>query len=236
MASWEPTERVRVPSVQQRWEALTFVHFAYDPELIAGLLPDHLAPDLHDGQAWVGITPFRLRASVLPVAPGPRSTYVEVNVRTYVRDRDGRDGLWFLTLELDQPAVAAAVRLGLGLPYRWAETSIEERGSRVRYSTRRRRPHRRGELEMAVQHGDALPSPPGPFETFLVGRWRAFTGRVGRAVTVPVEHEAWPLRRAQLTEWRSDHLLETLGLPEPITDPHVLFSPGVNVKLGYPRP
>jgi uncharacterized protein YqjF (DUF2071 family) len=110
VASWHPTEQVTVPSAQQGWEALTFLHFRYDPAVIATVLPDGLEPDPFDGAASLGITPFRLQASLLPVLPGPRATHVEVNVRTYVRDRDGTDAVWFLSLELDQRAVVTALR------------------------------------------------------------------------------------------------------------------------------
>jgi uncharacterized protein len=235
VACWEPTEKVVVPSAQQAWEALSFVHFAYDADVIADLLPEPLTPDLHDGRAWVGITPFRLHAAVLPAAPGPRSTYVEVNVRTYVRHPDGRDAVWFLSLELNQPAVVASLRALAGLPYRWSDTSIDEQASEVRYRVRRRRPHRTGTLEMGVAVGGPLATPPGALETFLVGRWRAFTLRAGRLLCVAVEHEPWPLRTAELTDWRSESFLDSLGLPEPTGEAHVLFSPGVDVRLGLPR-
>jgi uncharacterized protein len=234
MASWEPEERVDVASTQQGWEALTFVHFAYEPEAIASLVPAPLTLDTFEGRAWVGITPFRLQASVLPMAPGPRTTHVEVNVRTYVRDADGRDGLWFLSLELDQGAVAAAIRTALALPYRWSDAWIEDEGTVVRYGVRRRPPHREGSLELAVEVGEPLEEV-GPFETYLVGRWRAFTERGGTMLTVPVEHEPWRLVHAELTEWRSDRFLESLGLPTPSAEPHVLFSPGVDAKLGFPH-
>jgi uncharacterized protein len=236
VASWEPTERVTVPSAQQGWEALTFVHFAYAPEVIARLLPPGLEPDVHDGRAWVGITPFLLHAALVPVAPGPRGRYVELNVRTYVRDRGGRDGLWFLTLELNQPLVAAGLRTLLGVPYRWSDTSLTRDGAAVGYRARRHRPHRAGRLELRVEVGAPLAAPPGELETFLVGRWRAFTQRFGAVVDVPVEHEPWPLHRARLTRWRSERFLESLGLPAPRGEPHVLYSPGVETRLGLPRP
>lgn len=234
MASWQPTESVPLPSTQQGWEALTFVHFAYDPDVIAGMLPEPLVPDLHDGAAWVGVTPFRLQASVVPAAPGPRSTHVEVNVRTYVRHPDGRDGIWFLSLELDQAAVAGALRTALGLPYRWSDTWIDDRGREVGYGARRRAPHRAGELEMEVAVGEPIADPPGELEVFLVGRWRAFTEIAGELLSVPVEHESWPLATAELTGWRTSAFLESLGLPPPDAEPHVMFSEGVDVRLGFP--
>lgn len=235
MASWEPTEHVTVPAAQQNWRDLTFLHFPYDPEVVARLLPGDLVPDLHDGSAWVGITPFRLHAAMLPMVPGPRATYVEINVRTYVRDRAGRDGLWFLTLELDQPLVTAGLRSLLGVPYRWSRTSLVHDDSTVTYLADRHRPHRGGRLEMQVEIGDPLPAPPGKLETFLVGRWRAFTRRLGTTVCVPVEHEPWPLAAATLTDWRDRDFLRSLDLPPPHSEPHVLFSPGVDVRLGLPR-
>jgi uncharacterized protein len=157
VASRHPAEQVTVPSAQQGWQALTFLHVPSDPAVIATVLPDGLEPDPFDGVAWLGITPFRLHASVLPVLLGPRATYVEVNVRTYVRDRDGTDAVWFLSLELDQPAVVTALRTAAGLPYRWADTGLDVRGSRVRYSADRRAPHRPGSFELEVEVGEPLP-------------------------------------------------------------------------------
>lgn len=235
MASWEPTERVAVPSAQQSWDALTFVHFAYDPDVIARLLPEPLVPDVHEGRAWVGITPFRLRASLLPVAPGPRRTYVEINVRTYVRHPDGRDAIWFLSLELDQLAVVTALRTALGLPYQRSATRIEEDGGHVTYGVRRRLPRGSGALDLQVAVGGPLERPADELETFLVGRWRGVTQHAGQLLWVPVEHQPWPLARATLTRWRSDGFLESVGLPAPAGDPHVRFSPGVDVRLGWPR-
>jgi uncharacterized protein YqjF (DUF2071 family) len=234
MASWEPTEQVAVPSAQQRWRMMTFVHVDHDPDVVARLLPEPLEPDLFDGRAWVGVTPFQLEAAVLPVAPGPRSTHVEVNVRTYAVHPDGRDGIWFLSLELDQAVVAATLRTVTGLPYRWADTSLEDRGTSVAYRSRRHPPHRPGELELEVEVGAPLDAPPGSLETFLVGRWRAFTPLGGRLRHVPVEHEPWPLTAATLTSWRSEGFLAALDLPEPEGQPHVLFSPGVDARLGFP--
>jgi uncharacterized protein len=234
MASWEPAERVDVPSAQQSWESLTFLHLGYDPANLAHLLPEGLTFDTHDGLAWVGLTPFRLHASVLPAAPGPKATSVEVNVRTYVRDVYGRDGIWFLSLDIDQPAVATALRAALGLPYRWSDTWIQDQGPVVRYGAQRRAPHRPGSFTLAVEIGEPLDDP-GEFETYLVGRWRAFTDHAGTRLCVPVEHAPWRLVDGELLDWRSEGFLGNLGLPDPITGPHVLFSPGVDdVKLGLP--
>jgi uncharacterized protein YqjF (DUF2071 family) len=235
MVSPAPEQRVRFPAVQQRWRAVTFLHVRYPPEVVARHLPPDLEPDTFDGDAWVGITPFRMWSSVLPVAPGPRVGLGEVNVRTYVRDRAGRDALWFLSLDLDNAAVAAALRASTRVPYRWADVAIERRGSRLSYAVSRHRPQRPASLTLEVEAGTGGTVAAGPLETFLTGRWRAFTRVLGRTFAVPVEHEPWPLRSARLLRWDGD-LLAAAGLPEPEGDPHLLFSPGVDVRLGWPRP
>lgn len=234
MVSVAPEERVRFPVVRQRWRSLTFLHVRYPPDIVARSLPAGLEPDTWDGSAWLGITPFRMSSSVLPFVPGPQLPVGETNVRTYVRDRDGRDAIWFLTLDLANPVVAAALRAGVRLPYRWADVTVERDGPRARYRTRRRRPHRPGRLELEVEAGEAVPSLPGSLETWLTGRWRAYTRILGRTLSVPVQHEPWPLRAARLVRWEGD-LLETVGLPPPDDEPHLLFSPGVDVRIGWPR-
>lgn len=235
--SWVPEGRIRVPSSQQRWSDLTFVHVGYEPAGIASLLPRGLEPDTYDDLAWVGITPFRMEASVLPVVSGPRRTVGEANVRTYVRDRRGRDGILFLSLELDDRIVARALRTTVGLPYRAADVGLERSGDTIRYRVDRHGADGRGHLELGIEVGDRIPEDAvEPFEVFLVGRWRAYVERFGRLFTVPVEHPPWPLHRADLLGL-DNRLLPPQGqLPAPRTDPHVLFSPGVRrVRLGLPR-
>lgn len=236
MAQWTPEQRVRVPLVRQGWRSLTFLHHAYPPELIEALLPPGLVPDTFDGRAWVGVTPFLMRASVLPLLPGPRLPVVEVNVRTYVRDRTGQDGIWFLSLELDQAAVAAGTRALLRLPYRWARGDIDRHDRTIDYRVERHWPHEPASMRLRLHIGEELDEAEvGALETFLVGRWRAYTTIRGRLVAVPVEHEPWPLHRAEVATWEGD-LLQRCGLPRPEQPPHVLFSPGVDARLAVPRP
>jgi uncharacterized protein YqjF (DUF2071 family) len=81
--------------MRQRWERLTFLHWPFDPVVVQRLLPAGLQADVLDGAAWVGLVPFFMHV----LTPGGRrmpwaSSFCETNVRTYVRDREGRSGLW----------------------------------------------------------------------------------------------------------------------------------------------
>jgi len=49
-----------------------------------------------------------------------------------------------------------------------------------------------------------------------------------------VDHVAWPFHRAELLTG-TQTLTTAAGLPEPEGDPYVLWSPGVDVRIGRPR-
>jgi uncharacterized protein YqjF (DUF2071 family) len=235
MAGREPEERVRRPASAQRWRTITFLHWRYDPDEIRQLVPGDLGLDVDtwDGSAWVSLTPFLMvdfRLGRLPAVPS-LSTFPETNLRTYVRGRDGRDGLWFFSLEAASlPLVTAASSL-YGEPYRWADMSVEK-GETVRYRSRRR-------AGVPVGHDiEVRPGPPcesvSELDHWLTGRWRAYSVAAGRLATTAVEHEQWPLREATVIRLEQS-LLAAAGLSEPAGPPLVHHSPGVDAALGPPR-
>lgn len=236
MAGRYPEERVALPMACQRWQSLTFLHWRYGPADVQRLLPRGLSVDMYDGAAWVGLTPFVMvgfRPMCLPAVPVV-STFPETNVRTYVRDENGRDGLWFFSLDVSRLATALGARGSLWVPYHWAAMSVDE-GPVVRYRSQRRSAGSPNPgHDIAVRPGSAVGGDRSPLVDFLTGRWRAFTRVAGRLVTIPVQHEPWPLFDADALECDQD-LIEAAGLPSPQEEPLVHFSPGVNVRLGFPN-
>src|ERR1700693_6203680 len=85
----------------QRWVHLLFLHWALSPDIVQGPLPKGLQVDTFEGNAWIGIVPFFMRG-VRPAGfvsvPGI-SNFLELNLRTYVRDASGRPGLLFYSLD-----------------------------------------------------------------------------------------------------------------------------------------
>lgn len=232
-----PEQHIARPVALQRWEWLTFLHWSYDPADLEPLLPDGLVPDLYQGRAWVSLTPFRMaRVRVPGVPPIPGwSTFPETNIRTYVRNRSGSDGLHFFTLECTR-AFTVAARPTLQLPYSWARMSVERDGDTVRYTSRRRfPPNAAAELDLTVQVGSAIEDAQRtPLDDWLTGRWRAFTGSGQTRACVNVEHEPWPLHAAVVQAYSGDLVVST-GLPAPTGEPIVHFSPRVDVRLDRPR-
>jgi uncharacterized protein YqjF (DUF2071 family) len=239
MAGKLPEEDLGWSVARQRWLFMTFLHWAYEPATVQALLPPDLEVDTHDGSAWVGLTPFLMgdfRPPFLPALPFV-STFPETNLRTYVRGPDGKDGLWFLTLEASNLATVLGARIGYGVPYHWADMACE-RGDRVRYRSRRR-PARASAVghDIAVVPGRALSEGElSAFDHFLTGRWRSYTRIFGRLFSVPVAHEPWPLWTAEVGDLH-ESLTEACGLQRPAAEPVVHYSPGVHdVRLGAPWP
>ena len=234
MSGREPEEEVQSPAAQQRWDTMTFLHWRYGVDDLQPMLPAGLDVDTHDGTAWVSITPFLMkdfRIGPLPALPGI-STFPETNVRTYVRAPDGRDGLWFFSLEADSvPTVVGASSL-YGVPYQFADMEVDE-SDVVRYRSRRRE---KPEIahDISVRPKGVCESP-SELDHWLTGRWRAYSVIAGRLARVPVQHQPWPLWDAELVHLEQT-LLAAAGLPEPAAEPLVQYSPGVDVRLGVPVP
>jgi Uncharacterized conserved protein (COG2071) len=93
-----------------------------------------------------------------------------------------------------------------------------EAGSTVTYRSRRRLPPVAGH-NIVVQPGSPLAAEElTERDHFLTGRWRAFTKIASRLVTVPVEHQPWPLWRVRI-DHVNQNLLTTAGLPAPDCEP-----------------
>ncbi|PWI10518.1 hypothetical protein DIZ27_11035 [Streptomyces sp. NWU339] len=234
MVAYGAEQRVRLPALRAGWLTQTFVHWPFRPEAVQALLPEELVVDEYDGAAWVGLTPFVMADVRLPGVPAALiglPTFAETNLRTYVRHRDGRDGLWFLSIEVAFPLMLVA--RAIGAPYNPGSLSVSTDGDAVAYSGTRG--NRDASYRVLVRRGE--PVEPTERDVWLTSRWRAYTRRLGMLWETPVEHEPWPLAGAAV-----DVLEETLttaaDLGEaPLGEPVVHFSEGVrHVRLGLPRP
>jgi len=232
MAGNQTEERVNRAMIFQAWRSVAFLHWPVAPEVVASRLPDGLEPDTVEGSAWLGLTPFRVeRFGVLdlPVVPVVTS-FNETNVRTYVRGPDGRDGIWFFSLDVDSLVNVGAGRMG-GLPYYLSAMSVQLH-DHVRYRCRRRLG--------GWAHHDITVDPGGPVShdrelaDMLTGRWRAYHVVGSRLVEVPVEHEPWPLRNAELVAC-DESLLVRAGFDPRGEPPLVHFAAGVDARVGPPR-
>jgi uncharacterized protein YqjF (DUF2071 family) len=235
MAGRVPQHRVRVVTTAHHWDSLTFLHWSYPISTVARLLPPGLQVDPFQDLAWVGLTPFVMGYARVGLGPAPPSWrgFPETNVRTYVRGPDGRDGLWFLSLDCTPASFVLALRAA-GLPYFRAQMRVDRAGESIDYRMRRLGgdgPASRVRIRSGavLEHGERA-----GLVDFLTGRWGAYTRCAGQLWYVPVAHQPWPLRQATVDEL-DDELVAAGGLPVPDARPLAHFSPGVHARVGTPR-
>jgi uncharacterized protein YqjF (DUF2071 family) len=223
----------------QTWSWLTFLHWSYPPEVVQRLLPDRLAVHDFGGRAWVGLTPFFLRDLRTPVAPAPPwfTSFPETNVRTYVVGPDGREGLWFFSLDAARLEPVLVARSTYALPYMWSDMTVERDGQVLRYRSRRRWPGPTPATSaVTVEVGARLaPAELGELDHYLTARWQLYTTLGPVLARSCVEHEPWPLHRATVPELDTD-LVAAAGLPRPEGEPVVHWSPGVRTRISGLRP
>ena len=190
--------------MSQVWHDLVFLHWPLPPDALSRLVPSGLELDLFEGQAWLGITPFwmsgvKLRG--LPAVPG-LSTFPELNVRTYVT-REGRPGVWFLSLDATNPFAVRAARFLYHLPYVDARIEIRSAGDAIRYQLQRPsgvRFEAEYEAAGAVQYAS-----PGSLQHWLTERYCLYArSREGALYRADIHHVPWPLQPARAEILRSD--------------------------------
>ena len=217
----------------QRWSHLVFLHWRADAAEVAPLLPEGLRPDVHDGSTWVGLIPFVLdRATVFGSPAIPYfGDFVEVNVRLYAVDEQGRRGVVFVSLEASRLAAVLAARAIFALPYRWSRTTLRRDGDTFDYASRRHLDH--GLTSHIVAARSEVVVRDDALADFLTARWALFTRVRGRTLYLRNHHDSWPLFEAELLSL-DDRLLERAGfagLAGRAPD-SVLYSPGVTTRFG----
>ncbi len=225
------------PVMRQRWERLTFLHWEFEPDAVQRLLPDGLRADLYEGAAWVGLVPFFMHVATARREVPWVSRFCETNVRTYVRDREGRTGIWFFSLDAARLGAVAVARTTYRLPYFWSAMDISGSGPSIRYRCSRWLPGPPGarseaDIDIGEPYADDELS---ERDHFLTARWILFSVSGTRHRLARACHEPWPLHRAKV-RWLHDELITAAGLPVPETEPLVHYSPGVDVAIGRPEP
>jgi uncharacterized protein YqjF (DUF2071 family) len=183
----------------QTWEDLLFAHWRVPVEEVRRHVPHQLEVDEHDGSAWVGITPFRLtglrgRGTVpLPYV----SSFLELNVRTYVR-ADEKPGIWFFSLDASSRLAVEVARRTYRLPYFHARMSATRSGDWIAYECARLSEPGRVFSGRYRPSGSAFTAEPGSLEWFLAERYCLYTtDQRGSLARADIHHELWPLQPAE---------------------------------------
>jgi uncharacterized protein YqjF (DUF2071 family) len=199
---------------RQSWHDLLFAHWPVPAAVLRRMVPAGLDVQEFDGTSWVGLVPFRMSGVVrrpLPDLPWI-SAFPEVNVRLYVQ-KDGKPGVWFLSLDAANPLAVWAARRFFHLPYYRAAMSMDADGDgdSIRYASRR--PGAALAATYGPTSGGVYQAAHGSLEHFLTERYCLYAAAPdGSLWRNDIHHVPWPLQpaRAALAE---NTLLSWHGLP-----------------------
>lgn len=226
--------------MSQYWDQLLFAHWPVKPNDLRATVPGQFELDCFDGNAWIAVVPFlmnRVRFRRLPPLP-IASSFLELNVRTYVKHR-GEAGVYFFSLDASSRLAVEAARIWFGLPYLKATMKARfDQEERIEYSSIRR-DRRAVEAELKVRYrptDKVFESEKGSLEEFLTERYRLFSLKGNRILKGEVHHNRWPLQKAE-AEFELNTMLNSLGLPASrLGDPHLLYSQSLETLEWAPVP
>ena len=220
------------------WHDLLFMHWPVSTDVLRPLIPPSLHLDTFDGDAWLGVVPFRMsgvRPRFLPGVPA-LSNFPELNLRTYV-SADGKPGIWFFSLDAHNPVAVRLARATFKLPYYDATMSCHSSGAEVRYaSVRTHKGAPPAEFEGSYRPtGEVFESRPDTLENFLTERYCLYAAdsneRVKRG---DIHHHLWPLQRAE-AETKTLDMTSQIGLELPDTEPLLHYAHRLDVVAWPPR-
>jgi len=208
------------------------MHWQMPVEALRRLIPERLAIDTFDGNAWVGTTPFTIwdaRPVFVPPLPWI-SDFHELNVRTYVH-LDGVPGVWFFSLDANSLVAVMGARTFFRLPYHNAHISLDQQDETIFYNASRISATPAADFEATWSIGAALPqAEPGSLDFFLIERYCLYTSDGDDLYRCRIFHQPWPLQEAKLTTYRSS-IIEADGLPTPAGDPLLHCGGPVDVEI-----
>jgi uncharacterized protein len=185
----------------QTWHELLFAHWPVDTAALRDKVPASFPIDLFEGQAWVGVVPFRMTnvaPRLVPALPWV-SAFPELNVRTYVRVED-KPGVFFFSLDAGNPVAVGAARTLLRLPYYSADMTVEPaQDGRIHYTSRRVTTDVNASFEARYKPiGPRRTAEPGTLEHFLTERYCLYAvDHLYKPYRLDIHHPPWPLQDAE---------------------------------------
>jgi uncharacterized protein YqjF (DUF2071 family) len=206
----------------QTWEDLLFAHWRVPFDAVRANVPAELEVEEHDGSAWLGVVPFRITGlrlrGTLPL-PG-LSSFLELNVQTYVRAADGKPGIWFFSLDASSRLAVDVGRRAYRLPYFHARMSVDRHGPWIDYTCARLEERGRVFSGRYRPEGDVFTAQPASLEWFLTERYCFYAiDDAGALRRGEIHHDLWPLQRAE-----AEVELTTISAVECDDAPHCLFA------------
>lgn len=221
--------------MQQIWHDLLFAHWPVKYDELRPLIPSELSIDTYEGEAWLGVVPFRMsdvNPRGMPSLPW-LSAFEELNVRTYV-SLNGKPGVFFFSLDAANPIAVDVARRVFHLPYYNSHMGLEYLDNQEilyrshRYHKDAQEAHFNGRYRPT---GAVYDAKKGTLEHWLTERYCLYTCKPsGHVYCGEIHHQPWPLQQAE-AEIYVNTMAEAVGLTLPDSPPILHFSKKIEVVV-----
>ena len=221
------------------WHDLLFMHWRMPVEEMRASLPPGIELDTFEGEAWIGIVPFRMSGVAPRFVPNLPwlSSFPELNVRTYVKV-DGKPGVWFYSLDATNPIAVRGARRLFHLNYLDANIKSSKSKGWIRYTSRRTHTNEPAavlDLEYRAI-GDSFLAQPGTLLDWLTSRYCLYvTAPKSSILRGEIDHPPWSLSDGQAIV-HSNTMLNGLGLELPADEPLIHFAHKTSVVAWKNQP
>ncbi|WML46021.1 DUF2071 domain-containing protein [Neobacillus sp. PS3-40] len=161
------------------------------------LLPSELELDTFGGDAWISALPFRVthqRFRGFPELP-LMNTFLEINVRTYVKYKD-LQGVYFFSLDANHPLTVLGAKT-LALPYKHASMAMEEKNKVVDFKSNRLfTGNHLGKFAAIYKPvGEPCSTVQGSLDHWLLERYCLFTKWGNQILRGDIHHDKWRVNK-----------------------------------------
>ncbi|MFG6119973.1 YqjF family protein [Thalassobacillus sp. B23F22_16] len=180
----------------QKWDHLLFMHVPVLKQAIKPLLPPQLELDTYDGEAWISIVPFEVTGMHARWAPEIPflSSYLELNVRTYVKYQ-GHPGVYFFSLDANLLTIVLGAKT-FSLPYYYADMEMKETNGHYTYRSIRKKAAS-GDFEVSYHPVSKTYSPEhGSLSHWLMERYVFWQKKGNGLIQGDVHHLPWEVQDA----------------------------------------
>lgn len=208
-------------SYYQEWNNVLFLHWKVPVHLLRELVPKELEIDLFSGDAYISIVAFRMqnvRPRNLP-ALSFISDFGEINVRTYVV-RDGRSGVFFLSIEAEKWCSTLIAKFLSGLPYAKSDIVISD----CVYTSKNH--SKKFDLKAAFNVGELCKEKLN-LDKWLTERYCLYLESKESLFRYDIHHKEWEIKRVKLTDLDLNYKIGAFRFTN--TPEFVHYSEGVKV-------
>lgn len=206
----------------QEWNNAIFLHWQVELSELQKFVPKELKIDLFEGKPWVSIVAFtmeKMRRRNLP-SFSPISNFDEINIRTYVKSKDQKTGVYFLSIEGGNHLSCKIAKAISELPYRFSKidrTKDQFNSNNLEFND---------QLDIKFSIGKRLVSK-SELDIWLTERYALFQDSNSTINEFEIHHLEWQLNKIEISSLKFNYKrFNKLLIGEP---DKIQYSKGVNV-------